>query len=347
MLGPFIIDIESTKLSEEDIDVLSHPLIGGVILFSRNFESKNNLVDLIIKIKRIKDPSLIIFVDHEGGDVQRFKKEFTQLPPASILGKNYNFNTAKSIDMAYKFGWLSAYELTEIGIDVNNHPVLDIDYKTSDVMKNRCFADNLEAINKLTESYIKGSSNFGLSLICKHFPGHGYVKPDTHKSVAVDNRQIKTIFENDIQAFINAIENKIQGVMMSHVIYKKFDILPSSLSPKWNKFLREEIRFNGIVIADDLSMRGLDEYGDITEKVNLFIKSGIDCAFVCNDRNSVIKILDNMVCKPDKYLHEKLITLKLTKKEENQYDKFKRNDIIKEILDFNNLLQNEIDLKYD
>ena len=112
--------------------------------------------------------------------------------------------------MAYKFGWLSAYELTEIGIDVNNHPVLDIDYKTSDVMKNRCFADNLEAINKLTESYIKGSSNFGISLICKHFPGHGYVKPDTHKSVAVDNRQIKTIFENDIQAFINAIENKIQ-----------------------------------------------------------------------------------------------------------------------------------------
>ena len=129
------------------------------------------------------------------------------------------------------------------------------------------FEDNLEAINKLTESYIKGSSNFGLSLICKHFPGHGYVKPDTHKSVAVDNRQIKTIFENDIQAFINAIENKIQGVMMSHVIYKKFDILPSSLSPKWNKFLREEIRFNGIVIADDLSMRGLDEYGDIIESM--------------------------------------------------------------------------------
>ncbi len=320
-LGRIIIDIFGTELTNEDIDLLKHPYVGGVILFSRNFYSISQIRDLIKKIKSLRSPSLVIYLDQEGGKVQRFKEGMTLLPSISLLGKKYTDDPNEAFFLAKELGWLIGFELASIGIDVNTSPVLDINYSRSNVMAERCFSSKPKVVSLLAELFIIGSKESGISSICKHYPGHGFAKTDSHVELPVDNRDIKTIFQDDLLPYKKAIELKVEGIMTSHVLYKCVDSLPPTLSSKWTKILRNDLRYKGLIFSDDLSMHALNEFGEIQDNVLKSLNAGCDCVFICNNRNKVINTLDNIVVESNRQVCDKLI--KLNKDNTNSH--FKKN----------------------
>ena len=205
-LGRLIIDIAGTELTNEDIDLLKHPYVGGIILFSRNFNSINQIKELIGKIKLLRSPSLITYIDHEGGRVQRFKEGMTLLPSISLLGEKYITEPDNALFLAKELGWLTSFELTSIGIDVNTSPVLDINYKRSNIMSERCFSEKPNIVSLLAESFILGSKESCISSICKHYPGHGFARTDSHVELPVDNRDIKKSDEQEEKQVLDELE---------------------------------------------------------------------------------------------------------------------------------------------
>ena len=343
-LGRIIIDIEGCELTKEDIDLLKHPYIGGVILFTRNFNSIDQIRDLIKDIKSLRSPSLVIYVDQEGGRVQRFKKGMSLLPSIELLGKKYELDPDESILLSKELGWLIGYELVSIGIDVNTSPVLDINFKRSNIMEGRCFSEKPNVVSLLSEQFIKGAKESGISSICKHYPGHGFAKTDSHIELPVDSRDIKTIFQNDIVPYKKAIELDIDGIMTSHVQYKNIDNLPPTLSRKWIKILRNELRYNGIIYSDDLSMHALNEFGEIPNNVLKSLEAGCDSIFICNNRNKVINIIDELVIKNDTEVSNKLIKLNKRKIEYNFQKNKRRLAIIDSIKRISEKKQIEINI---
>ena len=320
-LGRLIIDIAGNELTNEDIDLLKHPYIGGIILFSRNFVSVDQIKELIRKIKSLRSPSLIVYVDQEGGRVQRFKEGMTLLPSITLLGEKYIADSDEAFLIARELGWLTGFELTSIGIDVNTSPVLDINFKRSNIMADRCFSEKPKTVSLLAESFILGSKESCISSICKHYPGHGFAKADSHVELPLDSRDIKTIFQNDLLPYKKAIDLKIDGIMTSHVLYKNIDNFPPTLSKKWIQILRNDFRYKGLVFSDDLSMKALNEFGEIQDNVLKSISIGCDCLFICNNRDEVISILDNIVIENNIEVSSKLI--KLSKN--NIDDNFQKN----------------------
>ena len=322
-LGRLIIDIAGTELTNEDIDLLKHPYVGGIILFSRNFNSINQIKELIGKIKLLRSPSLITYIDHEGGRVQRFKEGMTLLPSISLLGEKYITEPDNALFLAKELGWLTSFELTSIGIDVNTSPVLDINYKRSNIMSERCFSEKPNIVSLLAESFILGSKESCISSICKHYPGHGFARTDSHVELPVDNRDIKKIFQNDLLPYKKLIDLEIEGIMTSHVLYKNIDNFPPTLSNKWIQILRNDFRYKGLVFSDDLSMKALNEFGEIQDNVLKSISIGCDCLFICNNRDEVISILDNIVIENNIEVSSKLIKLSKNNIDDN-FEKNKR-----------------------
>ena len=323
-LGQLIVDIDGTELTEEDIDVLTHPYIGGVILFSRNFDSVEQIIELTRKIKSLRSPSLVIYTDQEGGRVQRFKKGMSLLPSIALLGQKYKFDSNDALCLSKKLGWLIGYELRNIGVDVNTAPVLDINYKRSNVMEKRCFSDKPKEVTILSRSFIEGAKESGISSICKHYPGHGYAKTDSHVELPIDNRDIKTIFKDDLMPYKDAIDSKIEGIMTSHVLYKNIDSFPPTLSKKWLQILRNDLRFKGVIFSDDLNMQALNEFGQIEDNVLKSIKVGCDCVFICNNRDKVISILDNLIIENNVETNNKLMKFKNSNEMESNFQKNKK-----------------------
>ena len=343
-LGKLIVDIEGITLSLNDCEVLMHPNIGGVILFSRNFVSIKQIKKLISDIKSLRSPSLIIYVDQEGERVQRFRDGLTDLPPISLLGKKYESDPDDAVKLSKNLGWLVNYELSTLGVDVNTTPVLDIDYSKSTIMEKRCFAKTPKVVSILSESYIQGAKQTGIACICKHYPGHGYAKADSHETLPEDNRDFKTIINDDLLPYKEAINQNVEGIMTSHVLYKNVDEFPPTLSRKWLKFLRNDLRYRGLVYSDDLSMKALEKFGNIDDNVIKSIEAGCDCVFVCNNRKIVEKILDNINLEGDYDTNQKMLKLQTKLNTDNLLKNKKRMDVIDKIKNLGIKNQMEINL---
>ncbi len=297
LLGPVMLDLDGCCLSDEDRRLLQHPLVGGVILFSRNFESAVQLFELVNEIKILRDPALLVAVDHEGGRVQRFKEPFTVIPALHVLGEKYDENANTALQNAKTFGWLTAIELLAFGIDFSFTPVLDIDYGVSQVIGDRAFHSSPDIIAELAAAYIKGLHKAGMPSTGKHFPGHGGVTADSHTDIPVDERDLDTLLNKDIIPFKILIPDYLDAIMPAHIIYQQINNKPAGFSSYWLKeMLREQLKFTGIIFSDDLDMQGASCISDnYTKRAQTALEAGCDMVLVCNNREAVTDVLDNLV----------------------------------------------------
>jgi len=289
-----IVDIEASQLTSSDIRRIKHPSVAGIILFSRNYKNKNQLVKLIKDIRSVKE-NILITVDYEGGRVQRFKDQFTLIPAMRQLGFAYEKNKDQTLLLTKKIGWLISKELGEIDIDFSFTPVLDIDYASSSIIGDRSFHYQGAIISELAKALIDGLSMGGMQAIGKHFPGHGYIKEDTHLETAIDSRSYEEIKKHDIKVFMKTLDSNMSGIMTSHVIYEKCDKYPSTFSNFWiNKILKQSLGFKGLIFTDDLSMSAAANFfPSITERLNKAFSAGIDIALICNAFDRVDEALMN------------------------------------------------------
>ncbi len=309
-LGPLMVDVVGLELTEQERDILKHPLVGGVILFSRNYESPEQIAALTASIRALRDPHLLISVDHEGGRVQRFRKGFTRLPPVGSLGKRYLNDPQKTLEDAEISGWLMAAELRAVGVDFSFAPVLDLDYGVSEVIGDRAFHRDPAAVSVLARAYIKGMKRAWMPAVGKHFPGHGAVEVDSHLGLPVDLRFFEDMLQADMLPFRLLCQNDLAGVMPAHIVYEKSDSLPAGFSPFWIKeILRDKFGFQGAVLSDDLSMEGAAIMGGSLERAEAALSAGCDMVLVCNKPESVIEVIDGLKIKDDPLRHSRLIRL--------------------------------------
>jgi beta-N-acetylhexosaminidase len=292
-LGPLMIDVDGTELTPEDIRVLSHPLVGSVILFSRNYRDIAQLAALTGAIRAVRSPHLLIAVDHEGGRVQRFREGFTRLPPPRALGRRYDEDRREGLGLAHSVGWLMASELRAVGVDFSFAPCVDLDYGVSEIIGDRSFNRDPDAVAALAVAYMAGMREAGMAAVAKHFPGHGAVIADSHVALPVDRRNFVDL-EPDIRPYRPLIENNLAGVMGAHVVFPAIDSLPASLSQRWlTGVLRGDLKFHGCVFADDLTMAGAAAFGGVIERAELAFAAGCDVLPICNDRLAVKSVLDH------------------------------------------------------
>jgi len=288
-LAPLMLDLEGIELTEEEKEILQHPLTGGVILFTRNYESVEQLDQLVKGIRNATKNDLLISVDHEGGRVQRFRSEFTQLPAIAKLSENDH-----SDKNSYQHGWLMAAEVRAMGIDFSFAPVLDINYGVSEVIGDRAFSQDPKIISHLATEYIKGMRDAGMASTGKHFPGHGAVTEDSHHEIPRDTRSREEIWQADIIPFADLIKSGLDAVMPAHVIYTEIDDKPAGFSSYWlQTILREELNFDGVIFSDDLTMEGASVMGGYTERAEAAMQAGCDMVLVCNNRQGAVEVIDN------------------------------------------------------
>ncbi len=284
-LGPVMLDIEGLAVSPADRNILRDPAVGGVILFSRNYESLGQLNDLIGEIRALRSPPLLIAVDHEGGRVQRFREGFTAIPPMRRIGREYDSDLGESLLLAKTAGWLSGSELRAMGVDLSFAPCVDLDWGVSEVIGDRAFHKDPEAVGDLASAFSRGLRSAGMAAIAKHFPGHGAVVADSHEKLPNDRREYGDVLD-DILPYDKLIGNGIvAGVMMSHVVYADIDPLPAGFSKYWiQSELRSRLGFDGAVFCDDLTMKATESYGSMPKRAKLALEAGCDMVLICNDR---------------------------------------------------------------
>jgi beta-N-acetylhexosaminidase len=288
-----MVDIGGTDLTSEDVRVLSHPMVGSVILFSRNYRDPAQLSALTAAIREIRSPQLLIAVDHEGGRVQRFREGFTRLPASRLLGRRFDAERRKGLSLAQSVGWLMAAELRAVGVDFSFAPCIDLDYGVSEIIGDRAFNSDADAVAALGVAYMTGMRDAGMAACAKHFPGHGAVVADSHTDLPVDRRAFVDM-EADVRPYRLMIQNNVASIMAAHVVYSSVDQLPASLSRRWiTDILRGELGFHGCVFADDLSMAGAASCGGILRRVQLAFAAGCDVLPICNDRQAVLSVLEH------------------------------------------------------
>jgi len=292
-ISPLMLDLEGAELTQDEVELLQHPLCGGLILFSRNFENVEQLERLIKDVRKASGLDLLIGVDHEGGRVQRFREGFTHLP---ALGKLYEQSEDEqgALQAAYNHAWLMASELRSMGIDFSFAPVLDLNYGVSQVIGDRAFHNEAATVCKMAEAYINGMHQAGMAATGKHFPGHGAVTADSHKEIPVDERPFATLDAFDIQPFSKLIPKGLDAIMPAHVIYPAIDNRPAGFSGVWLKqILRGILNFDGVIFSDDLDMEGASFAGNYAQRAEAAIAAGCDMVLVCNNREGVIQVLDD------------------------------------------------------
>jgi beta-N-acetylhexosaminidase len=282
-LGPLMLDVAGLTLSEEDHQRLSHPLVGGVILFARNYADPAQLRELCTAIHAIKSPPLLIAADQEGGRVQRFRNGFTRLPPMRRLGELWDQHPQQARHRAHDCGYVMAAELRACGIDLSFAPVLDLASGASQVIGDRAFHARPDAVAALARSLVDGMHAAGMAACGKHFPGHGNVTADSHVAVPVDPRRMDDIAAADLAAFRPLIAAELPAIMPAHVIYPHVDPLPAGFSAHWlRQVLRHELGFRGMIFSDDLTMEGAAVAGDIVARTHAALTAGCDMALICN-----------------------------------------------------------------
>jgi len=288
-------DIAGTELTAHDRRRLAHPLAGGVILFSRNYSDPGQLARLTADIHALRHPPLIIAVDHEGGRVQRFREGFTTIPAMSELGRAWDDAPQHARQLAADAGFVLAAELQAHGVDLSLAPVLDVDHGASSVIGNRAFHSEPRAVAELARALLQGFKQAGMNGVGKHFPGHGYVRGDSHLEVPVDERPYEEIDAADLMPFRRLIDAGLGGIMPAHVIYPRIDDRPAGFSPVWLKqVLRGRLEFGGVVFSDDLSMEGARAVGGAVERAEAAFAAGCDMAIICNDPAAVDELLGRL-----------------------------------------------------
>jgi len=324
LFGTVMCDIEDVCLTDQDKILISNKYIGGIILFSRNYESHEQLKNLIDEIFSIKE-NIIIAVDQEGGRVQRFVDEFTKIPSMQKITyfakENNNYKIFKEI------GWLISKELLSVGVDINFAPVLDINEKKSSVIGDRSFSKDVDEIIECASCLIDGMHEAGMMSTGKHFPGHGGVLEDSHFESSIDNKKLEDLINHEIKPYIS-LSNKLDAIMCAHIMFPNIDSEIPSFSNIWIKnILKERLKYNGIVFSDDLSMIGSGQESCIIKTKNSF-EAGCDMVIICNNRKEVINVLNFL--NENKYdLSEKLFIMK--KKEDANWSKLLKSQRANEI----------------
>ena len=288
--GPLMLDLADLELQADEPDILANPVVGGVILFSRNYQSPQQVQALIASIRDIR-PDMIIAVDQEGGRVQRFREGVTRLPPLRKLGEQFQTAPEQALANARDWGWLMAAEMISLGVDISFAPVLDVDFGHSAVIGDRAFASDPQVIAQLAQAYIQGMKQAGMAATGKHFPGHGWVEADSHVDIPVDNRSLEDITAADLVPF-RALAKELAGIMPAHVIYSGVDPDPAGFSAYWiQEQLRGNLGFDGVIFSDDLTMEGARVAGGFVQRAEAAFAAGCDMVLVCNHREGAMEVL--------------------------------------------------------
>jgi beta-N-acetylhexosaminidase len=300
--APLIIDIAGLTLTKDDRRRLKNPLTGGIILFARNWENRAQLTALCTAIKGIRK-DLLICVDHEGGRVQRFKTDgFTHLPPMRALGELWARDQLAATNAATACGYVLGAELRSCGVDFSFTPVLDLDFGESSVIGDRAFGRDPRVVTLLAKSLMHGLLQSGMMNCGKHFPGHGFVKADSHHEIPVDKRSLKAILQDDAAPY-EWLNTTLSSVMPAHVIYPKVDSRPAGFSEQWLTYiLRGQLGFGGAIFSDDLSMAGARTIDGkevtYTQAAAFALNAGCDMVLLCNQSvdggKAVDELLDGM-----------------------------------------------------
>jgi beta-N-acetylhexosaminidase len=294
MLGPIVVDIEGTRLTAEERRRLRHPLVGQVILFGRNYESADQLTQLTSEIHGLRDPPLLICVDHEGGRVQRFRAGFSHIDPMARLGEQWDRNVLGACDAARSTGFVMAAELRAHGVDLSLAPVLDLNWGRSGVIGDRAMHSDPRVVTLLASHLVQGMALAGMACCGKHFPGHGWTQADSHDAVPIDDRSLEEILGQDGLPY-RCLGIGLSSVMPAHVIYTAVDAQPTGFSARWIKtILRGTLGFSGAVYSDDLSMVGASAAGDVVARAQAALAAGCDFALVCNDPAAADQVLNRV-----------------------------------------------------
>lgn len=306
-----MVDLVGLELLPEECDMLRHPLVGGVILFSRNYGCPEQVEELAYRIHSLREPRLLVAVDQEGGRVQRFREGFSSLPAVRQLGEIYGRDPNRAKQLAETCAWLMASELRAVDIDFSFAPVLDLDRGISRVIGNRAFHADPQAVADLAYSYMLGMQRAGMEATGKHFPGHGSVEADSHTAVPIDERSFDVIYAEDIAPFERMIHSGLAAIMPAHVIYPAVDPNPAGFSSFWVKqVLRERLGFQGVVFSDDLSMEGACVAGRFVERAEAALNAGCDMVLVCNNQAAAAQVLDSLCVNHDPLSHERLARMR-------------------------------------
>lgn len=311
VIGPVILDIEGLELTQEDMEIISHPHVGGVIFFSRNYKSPEQLSQLVQNIRAIRK-NLLLCVDQEGGRVQRFINGLTRLPPLRTLGDligNQRYPLDKVLQMSEKLGALMALEIRSLGVDLSFAPVLDLDLGMSTVIGNRAFHGSPQVVSDLATAYVKGMSSAGMQAVGKHFPGHGSVSLDSHFALPEDLRSFEEITA-DLLPFQALAQAKMAGMMPAHIVYPNIDPNPIGFSAYWlQTVLRKQLKFAGTIVSDDLSMEGATVIGTYPERAQKALEAGCDFVLICNNRKGALSALEAISSEHDQVIQQRRLAL--------------------------------------
>lgn len=294
--GPILIGLPGLELDADSRAHLQHPAVGGVVLFSRNFQDREQLIRLVDAIRQARDPRLLVCIDQEGGRVQRLQDGFTRLPPLGVLGSLHQSDPLKALDMAYRHGRVMATEMLAMGIDLSFAPVLDLD-RGSRVIGDRAISADPHVVIELGRSYLAGMHDSGMKTTGKHFPGHGSVLADSHVSDVSDPRPLADIVGSDIKPF-RALAAELDALMIAHVVYPDIDPFPAGYSTAWLQgILRTDLAYRGVVFSDDLGMHAAKSVGGLAARTRLCLEAGCDLALVClpQDVAALLRELDGPI----------------------------------------------------
>ncbi len=296
MTGPVILDLKGLELEPEEHEILQHPMVAGIILFSRNYESPEQIKELIRKVRACRSTPLIVAVDHEGGRVQRFRQGFTHLPPMGQLGEKYDQDPKSALEMATQCGQIMASELFSVGVNLSLAPVLDLARDNKSAIGDRAFHHDPNVVVDLAKALIKGMREIGMASIGKHFPGHGRVTADSHVTMPIDTRSFTEIESEDLIPFKTLIEeNYFDGILPAHIQFPAIDSKPVGFSSEWLKtILRKNLGFKGVIISDDLNMEGASIAGNYSNRALAALNAGCDIVLIGNNRAGAIQILEGL-----------------------------------------------------
>ncbi len=292
--GPLMVDVEGVELTGEDRELIAHPRVGGIVLFTRNYDNKPQLQRLVAQIRAARSGELLIAVDHEGGRVQRFRDGFTAIPPMRQFGNLYETEAGQACSLLTDTCHLVASELASCDIDFSFSPCVDIDHEVSSVIGDRALHSSVTGVVELARAALAGYREGGMVGVIKHFPGHGGVQNDTHLGFATDPREYEQIAGSEMQPFAQLVGDAA-AVMPAHVIYSKVDEMPASLSVFWQQeVLRRRLGYSGAIVSDDLSMGAATGIAHQSETALLAINAGTDVALICNDRQAAVRACENV-----------------------------------------------------
>ncbi len=292
-MGPVVLDIESLTLTEDDRRRIAHPLCGMVILFTRNYSNREQLKALCDEIHSVK-PGVLIAVDHEGGRIQRFREGFTEIPAMASIGAMWIDSPQDAMKAAMAAGFVMASELRACGVDLTFAPCLDVQFLRSDIIGTRALSHNPQIITNLALGLIAGLRQAGMSNCGKHFPGHGWVKADSHLELPVDERPYERLLFADLKPY-SWLGTALDSVMAAHVLYEAIDARPAGFSEHWlKKVLRQDLGFTGAVFSDDLTMKGALSVGTVSERAQMALDAGCDMLIICNDPQGTDELLASL-----------------------------------------------------